>query len=159
MSLQEAQERKCLFFEIWLKNKRDGSGQTASRLKLKGRHCRHSPGPIAGLNYPIITNSMSLVSGSARESGGRRTSGMTLAITEGRRTTIQITKVQSQFHALSLRLQTATQDHAVVLQWQLLSVSSLSNRLGKSLSPHRPSSALELLLTNVPVIFRTETAE
>lgn len=75
-------------------------------LQLKGRHCRHSPGPIAGLNYSIITNSMNLVSGSARESGGCRTAGMTLAITEGHGTTIQITKVQSQLHALSLRLQT-----------------------------------------------------
>lgn len=51
-------------------------------LQLKGRHCRHSPGPRAGLNYSIIMNSMNLVSRSARESGGYRTAGMTLAVTE-----------------------------------------------------------------------------
>lgn len=109
MSLEEAQKRKCLFFEIWLKSKIDGTRQPASRRTAIRQACGCSPGPIAGLNYSIIMNSMNLVRISM---GVIRRPDCWHDLQPSQKsfeTTTQTTKGQSEFRAFSLKMQTGIQ--------------------------------------------------
>lgn len=55
MSSWEAQNRKCLFFEIWLKSKIDGTRQPLSRRTAKRQALWTQPRPNSRLNYSTIT--------------------------------------------------------------------------------------------------------